>query len=557
MAITPDDRVHPRPHHNQPPPLEDFNRYAGNQALRDALAREGAGWADSELLAAGAELGSAEWISRGDLANRYPPRLHVLDRRGERRDAFEFHPAWHQCLHWIKAQGLAGASWTDHRPGAQVRRAALFQLFAEVECGSLCPATMTQGAVSVLARSGDGFFDEPWLRLLRAPVYDERFVPAGEKRGLLMGMGLTERQGGSDVRANSTRAVPRGDGWFRLDGHKWFFSAAMCDAFLVTALSADGLDCFFLPRFGPDGEPNGIHLVRAKDKLGDRSNASAEVEFHGALARRVGEPGRGLATVLDMANHTRLDCANGSAGLMRAALAEALHVARHRRAFGKPLIEQPLMANVLADMVLEVEGHIALCLRVAACLDARERDGSAALLARLLIPVAKYWVCQRAPPVVAEAMQAVGGNGYVEDGPLPRLYRQAPLNAIWEGAGNIVCLDVLRVLAREPEAAPLLIRWLGGYRGIVAAYDHALDGLEALLQAPEPAGARHLCEAIALQAQGALLLGDGPSPHALAFGASRLGNPGGHCLGTLPFDSDFPGLIARALPDASFGKSGP
>ncbi|MFA5549924.1 MAG: acyl-CoA dehydrogenase family protein, partial [Porticoccaceae bacterium] len=235
--------------------------------------------------------------------------------------------------------------------------------------------------------------------------------------------------------------------------------------------------------------------------------------------------------------------------LMRAALAEALHVARHRRAFGKPLIEQPLMANVLADMVLEVEGHIALCLRVAACLEARERDGSAALLARLLIPVAKYWVCQRAPLVVAEAMQAIGGNGYVEDGPLPRLYRQAPLNAIWEGAGNIVCLDVLRVLAREPEAAPLLIRWLGGYRGVVAAYDHALDGLATLLQAPEPAGARRLCEAIALQAQAALLLEDGPSPHALAFGASRLGNSAGHCLGTLPSASDFPAVIARALPD--------
>lgn len=535
---------------NQPPPLENFNRYAGNRALRDALHRQGAGWADGELLECGAELGAAEWLARGDLANRFPPRLELFDRFGHRRDEFEFHPAWHECLDWIKTRGLAGASWADTRRGAQVRRAALFQLFAEVECGSLCPATMTYGAVPVLARQSE--FAEPWSRLLQQPVYDRRFIPAPQKSGLLMGMGLTERQGGSDVRANTTRAEPAGGGWYRLHGHKWFFSAAMCDAFLVTAQAPGGLSCFLLPRFTPDGERNALHILRDKDKLGDRSNASAEVEFHGALARLVAEEGRGVATVLEMANYTRLDCANGSAGIMRAALAEALHCGRHRQAFGKPLIEQPLMANVLADLALEVEGHIALCLKVAACVDDQERDESAALLKRLLIPAAKYWVCKRTPALIAEAMEATGGNGYVEDGPMPRLFRQSPLNSIWEGAGNIMCLDVLRVLEREPRITELLVSWLDGARGRAVAYDRALDELKRWFGSRTlgQADARRLSQRIALLSEAALLLEDGSSAVAEAFCASRFDGGDGRAFGTLAANTDFRGIIDRALPVA-------
>lgn len=533
---------------NQPPPLEDFNRYLGHRALQDALAHEDAGWAHEELVACGDELGRADWIVRGELANRHPPRLRIFDRFGHRLDRFEFHPAWHDCLAWLATKGLAGAAWTDDRAGAHVRRAALFQLFAEVECGSLCPTTMTYGAVPVLARTPA--LAASWLPLLHAPEHDTRFMPAQHKRGVLVGMGMTERQGGSDVRANVTRAEPTADGWHVLNGHKWFLSAAMSDAFLVTAQSPRGLSCYFLPRFTPDGEVNGIHILREKDKLGDRSNASAEVEFHDALAWPVGEEGRGIATVLEMANYTRLDCANGSTGIMRAALAQAVHHARHRYAFGKPLISQPLMTNVLADMALEVEGHVAMCLRVAACVDRQDTDEEAASLKRLLTPVAKYWVCKRTPALVAEAMEVTGGNGYVEEGPMPRLFRQSPLNSIWEGAGNVMCLDVLRAIGREPRAADLLIAELERARGHVRAYDRALDGFADALrvEAVNESAARRVTERIALQLQAALLLRDGATPVAEAFCASRLGGGAGRVFGTLPTNTDLPGIVRRAGP---------
>ncbi len=532
---------------NQPPPLEHHNRYLGNRALVEALAREGAGWAHAELAACGAELGRPEWIARGELANRHPPRLKLFDRFGHRTDEFEFHPAWHECLAWLKGHGLAGGTWADTRDGAHVRRAALFQLFAEVECGSLCPTTMSYGAAPVVAR--EPALGEPWLRGLHSSDYDSRFVPASEKRGLMMGMGMTEKQGGSDVRSNTTRAEPAGDGWYRLTGHKWFFSAAMCDAFLVTAQAPGGLSCFFLPRFAPDGTLNAIRIQREKDKLGDRSNASAEVEFHGALARLVGEEGRGIATVLEMANYTRLDCANGSAGIMRAALAQAVHHARHRRAFGRALVDQPLMRNVLADMALEVEGHVALCLHVAACIDRQGADEEAALAKRLLTPVAKYWVCKRAPALVVEAMEATGGNGYVEEGPMPRLYRQAPVNSIWEGPGNIMCLDVLRALAREPRAGDALLAGLERARGLVPAFDTALDGLkDALRAAPAECDARRITERIALVTTAARLLADGATPLAHAFCTGRLAAPPGGAFGTLPTAIDFATLLDRAGP---------
>src|SRR6266581_2734076 len=384
---------------NQPPPLVDYNLFTANLALRAAVAREGAPWADAQLIARGAELGSAAWFERGELANRYPPELRRYDRFGQRRDAFDFHPAWHECLAYLKRHGVAAGPWAQPGPGSHVARAALFQLFAEVECGSLCPTTMTYGAVPAVARQPELARD--WLPLLVSAEYDRRFLPASEKRGATMGMAMTEKQGGSDVRANTTRAHAEGGGWYRLVGHKWFFSAPMGDAFLVTAQAPGGLSCFFLPRFVDSGRVNDIRIERAKDKMGDRSNASAEVEFRGALARLVGEEGRGLPTILEMGSYTRLDCANGSTGLMRQALSQALHHARHRRAFGRPLAEQPLMRNVLADMALEVEAATALALRLARAFD-RQDDQAEAALRRLLTPAAKFWICKRAPPLGAE-----------------------------------------------------------------------------------------------------------------------------------------------------------
>ena len=529
---------------NQAPPLENHNRYRGHRVLREAVAREGAAWADEELAACGQALGSSHWIAQGDAANRYPPSLHMLDRFGERSDSFEFHPAWHACLHWLKQHGLAGAAWCDERAGAQVRRAALFQLFAEIECGSLCPTTMSHSAAPVLARTPA--LAEPWRRLLMAAEYDPRDLPAGDKSGLLVGMGMTERQGGSDVRSNTTRAEAAGGGWYRLEGHKWFFSVPMSDAHLVTAQSPGGLSCFFMPRFGPDGRRNGIRIIRAKDKLGDHANASAEVQFDAALALLVGEEGRGLATVLEMANHTRLDCANGSAGIMRGAFAEALHHARHRRAFGKALVDQPLMANVLADMALEVAGHVALCLRVAATVDRRADEGEAAL-GRLLTPLVKYWVCKRTPALVAEAMEVLGGNGYVEEGRMARPFRQSPLNSIWEGSGNVMCLDVLRALARAPRVTEALVAELERACGHNRTHDRDVTHIKNMLAAgPVECEARHFAERLALVMEASLLLRAGAGPLADTFTTSRSGSSSGRAFGTLPAGSDFAAILDHA-----------
>lgn len=541
---------------NQPPVLEDYNLYETNHALQEAVARGGAGWAHEELAALGAELGSAAWMKRGDDANRNPPVMKPFDRFGHRTDTFEFHPAWHECMAWLKGHGVDTGAWAAPRPGAHVRRAALFQLFAEIEAGSLCPTTMTYGAVPPVSREPD--LARQWMPLLLSPHYDERFIPAVQKRGVTMGMGLTEKQGGSDVRANTSRAAPLpvadparslGEGWHHVVGHKWFFSAPMCDAFLVTAQAPGGLTCFLMPRWTPDGKLNAIRFQRAKDKMGDRSNAGCEVEFCDALAHRIGEEGHGIRTVLEMATYTRMDCANGSAGLMRAALSQAVHHAGHRSAFGKRLLEQPLMRNVLADMALEVEAHAALAMRVSTAFD-RQDDPFEIALRRILTPVAKYWVCKRAPVIGAEAMEVLGGNGYVEDGPMARLYRQMPLNAIWEGSGNIIGLDVLRAMSRHPEALDAVQAELQPALGRLPAFDRFVARLARDLADGDnrEARARRLVEDLALALQGALLLRYSPDGVSHAFCASRLSGDWGRCFGTLPVTADFEGILRRAWP---------
>lgn len=532
---------------NQARPLEDYNVYARNLPLQEAVAREGAGWAHDWLLARGAEIGSAEWIEHGRLANENPPRPRLFDRYGQRRDEVEFHPSWHACLAWLKRHGCDTGPWAEPRPGAHVARAAAYVMFAEIECGALCPTTMTYGAVPVIRRVPEIARD--WLPLLLSREYDPRFIPAPQKKGVLIGMGLTEKQGGSDVRANTTRAEPLGDGSWRLVGHKWFLSAPMCDAFLVTAQSPKGLSCFFVPRWTPDGRLNDIRLQRLKDKMGDRSNAGSEAEFWGALGWLVGEEGRGIPTVLEMGVYTRLDCALGSAGLMRAALSQAMHHSALRAAFGRLLRHQPLMMNVLADLALESEAATALALRLARAFDAQQ-DESETLLRRLLTPVAKLWICKRCPGFVAEAMEVHGGNGYVEEGPMPRLFRQSPLNSIWEGSGNVMCLDTLRALAKQPRSAEALLQELAPARGRHAAFDRHVERLQAALRETDAieTRARRLTQDIALAMQAALLLRHAPEPVAAAFCATRLAGDWGQVYGTLPKNTDFETILQRAWP---------
>ena len=435
---------------NQSPPYEDVDLFGSDQPLRDAVANN-AGGADGEALSAfGRRWGAAAMFERGRLANAHPPRLEALDARGFRRDTVEFHPAYHNLMAESVAEGLASSTWrADATPAsspAQVTRAARFYMAAQVESGHLCPLTMTRAAVAALTA-------EPELAAMVVPKmvtrrYDQRFLPWWEKEGVTLGMGMTERQGGTDVRTNTTTAVPAGEGYL-ITGHKWFMSAPMCDFFLVLAQASGGLTCFLMPRFRPDGAVNALHFQRLKDKLGNRSNASSEVEFVDAFAWRVGDDGRGVRTIIQMVQLTRLDCAIASAGLMRMALAQALHHARHRIVFQKRLVDQPMMAGVLADMALEAEAAIALVMRLCRSFDLAASDPREAARARLLTPAVKFWVCKRAPAFVYEAMECLGGNGYVEDSLLPRLYREAPVNAIWEGSGNVMALDVLRAATSE------------------------------------------------------------------------------------------------------------
>ena len=533
-----------------PPELVDYNLFTSNPALVDALIREGSASDHDRITALGERLGTAEMFALGEAANRNRPVLKLFDRFGARRDEVEFHPAWHELMRRLVAEGLHTGPWSEPASAAHVARAAGYMLWAEIENGTQCPATMTYGAVPTLARQPEDFGD--WLPLLLSREYDPRFTPAPGKRGALMGMGMTEKQGGSDVRSNTTRAVPvaaRGQGLeYRLTGHKWFFSAPMCDAFLVLAQAPGGLSCFFVPRFLPDRTVNMLLLQRLKDKLGNHSNASSEVVFEDTYGLLVGEEGRGVQTILEMGVYTRFDNATATAGLMRQCVAQAIHHARQRSAFGKLLIDQPLMRNVLADLSLECESHIVLVMRLARAFDAQE-DEAETLLRRVLTPVAKYWVCKRAPTVAGEAMEVLGGNGYIEEGPIARRFREAPLNSIWEGSGNVMCLDVLRAFAREPRTREVLGVLLAGSRGRDARYDRFAD--ELLVELGDPTDgetrARYLTQKIALATQAALLLAHGPDASAQAFLGSRVAHGAPAAFGTLQCGVDSGAMIERIL----------
>jgi putative acyl-CoA dehydrogenase len=508
----------------------EYNLYENDRVLREAVAREGAAWADDRLSAFGRRLGSAEVIEWGVLANQNPPVLHS-------DNTVVFNPAWHQLMALGVAEGLHTGPWSELRPGAHVARGAAVVMLSQIEAGVQCPLTMTYGAVPALGAQPN--VAEQWLPYLLSRRYDGSFQPISRKTGALMGMGMTEKQGGSDVRATITRAVPDGDA-YRITGHKWFMSAPMCDAFLVLAQAPGGLSCFLLPRWTPDGVVNAIRLNRLKDKLGNRSNASSEPEFDGAFAWRIGDEGRGIPVIIEMAMYTRLDCALGSSALMRQAVTQAVCHARERMVFGKRLVDQPLMTNVLADLALESEAATTLSLRLA-----RAFEGDEIALRRLVTPAAKYWICKRATAVTGEAMEVLGGNGYTEDTMMPRLYREAPVNSIWEGSGNIMCLDVLRALHRSPESAEALRAELAHAMGGDRRLDAYVARLDEMLGAADEAQARRLAEMIVLALQGALLVRFAPPAVADAFCASRLSNERGGAFGALPRDVDARAIVAR------------
>jgi putative acyl-CoA dehydrogenase len=524
---------------NQPPPLERYDLYGENRPLVESVAREGGGWADGSLRAFGGLLGG-EPLEWGRLANENTPRLRTHDRFGNRIDEVEFHPAWHELMTLGVEVGLHASPWREPRPGAHVARAAGFITFAGVEAGVGCPLSMTFAALPAL-RAEPALLDE-WSPLLTSTTYEPGLRPAAEKAGALCGMAMTERQGGSDVRANETVARTGGNGEATLHGSKWFCSAPMCDVFLVLAQAPGGLTCYLVPRVLPDGARNAFHIDRLKDKLGNRSNASAEIQLDGAWAQRVGEEGRGVATIIEMVVHTRLDCVLGSTGLMRRAVAEAIHHAAHRTAFGRVLLEQPLMENVLADLCVDSEAATVLSLRLA-----RAYDEVGTPFRRLATTIAKYWVCKTTPPFVAEALECIGGNGYVEESVLPRLYRESPINSVWEGPANIQALDLLRAMRREPESVAAVLREIELAAGVDARLDAAVASLRADLADPDDAElrARTLVERLALCLQASLLLRHGAPAVAEAFCATRIAGGGGRAYGTLPRGLDYAAIIER------------
>jgi putative acyl-CoA dehydrogenase len=534
---------------NQPPPLVDYDLYRSDPVLSAAVEREGGAWGEQLLSGLGARLGSGEVIDWGFEANANPPRLRTHDRYGHRIDEVDFHPSWHALMDLSVSHNIHCLPF-QRRPGegARVVRDAMFTMANQIEAGHCCPISMTTSVLPALRVEPE--LAAAWEPRILSDRYHPELAPLGSKRGVLLGMGMTEKQGGSDVRANSSRAEPEGEGRYRLRGHKWFTSAPMCDAFLVLAYAPGGLTCFLLPRVLDDGDRNGLHLQRLKDKLGNRSNASSEVEFDGAVAHRVGEEGRGVPTIIEMVNHTRLDCVAGSVGLMRQAVSQASWHAAHRHAFGAALIDKPLMQNVLADLELEVEAATLLMTRLSGAFDRAELDPAERALRRLATPVAKYWVTKRCGEVVRESMECLGGNGYVEESILPRLYRESPVNAIWEGSGNVITLDVVRALAGGSGPIEAFVAELEQARGAYRALDRAIDRLRddlAGIADPE-ASARRLVEAMALTWAGALMARFGDTEVADAYVASRLAAGHGSLFGTLDPGLPIASLAARALP---------
>lgn len=534
---------------NQVPELGDYNLYSSDRILQEAVGREGASWHEAALISYGAALGSKEIFALAHEVNRHAPEAEPFDRWGRRADRILFHPGWHQFLRMGFEQGMHSSAWSAPGPGAQVARAAIYLLHGQVEAGSLCPITMTSAAIPLLQK-------EPWfetlLPLLYSLQYDETDGPLASKRGMMVGMGMTEKQGGSDLRSNTTRALPIGAGGrggaYRITGHKWFFSSPMSDAHLVLAGHEEQFSCFYVPRWHPEGRKNAICIQRAKDKMGNRSNSSVEVEFQDAYGVLLGEAGRGIATLAEMAGHTRLDCVLGSTALLRQAVVQALHHARHRSAFGRRLIEQPLMRAVLADLALESEAATVLALRLA-----RAFDEGASLLEqafrRVLTPASKFWICKRTIEAVAECMEVWGGNGYIENCPMPRLYREAPVNSIWEGSGNVMCLDVLRALRREPEAAGALLDSLvqdcAGERLLEPAVQRLV---ELLKQDPEEIElrARYVAQQLVLLVQASLLRRYSPAAVADAFIQSRFSGRGGRVYGVVSGKTATAAIFQRA-----------
>ena len=528
---------------NQVPPLSGYD-VAADPALLESLDRIGAGWAADEVHELGVLAGSEQAQEWGRLVNENEPMLRTHDRFGHRIDEVEFHPYWHELMTVAVTHGLHGAPWRDPRPGAHAARAAKIFVWGQVEAGHTCPISMTYAAIPALRANPE--LAERYEPLLAAPEYDFGLREPSTKRGLIAGMSMTEKQGGSDVRANTTTARPAGDGSYTLVGHKWFTSAPMSDMFLTLAQAPGGLSCFLLPRVLPDGTRNRIHLQRLKDKLGNRSNASSEIEYDDAVGWLIGEEGRGVRTIIEMVNNTRLDCALGSASGMRLGAVRAVHHATHRWVFGKALIDQPLMANVLADLVLESEAATTVALRLAAAGDHPD-DAQEQAFRRLGLAVTKYWVCKRAPVHAAEALECFGGNGYVEESGMPRLYREAPLMSIWEGSGNVAALDALRAMAKQPESVAAFFAEVELAAGGDARLDDAVDRLRKDLADPGDLEyrARRLVESMALVLQGSLLVRHGHPAVADAFCASRFGD-WGVAFGTLPSDVDTRAIVARA-----------
>lgn len=537
---------------NQVPDLHDYNLYSSDTVLQAAIQDSAASWYAPELKHLGAELGSQETLQLGQLANQHVPELQTHDRFGNRIDRVDFHPSWHRLLGMQRHVQLHALPWAQPRAGAHIARTAAYYLQAQVESGSLCPVTMTYAAIPLLQQ-------EPALfatlqEKLFSLQHDERDLPLAEKNSMLIGMGMTEKQGGSDVRSNTTVARPletagRGHA-YAITGHKWFFSAPMCDAHLVLARTEAGPSCFFVPRWRPDGSKNTILIQRLKDKLGNRSNSSSEVEFQDAYGVMVGEDGRGIPTIIEMANHTRLDCVIGSAGLMRNALVQAIHHARHRHAFGLPLAEQALMQNVLADLALESEAATRLMLRLAQAAEAID-DPLERAWRRVVTPAAKFWVCKRALEFSGECMEVWGGNGYIENAPMARMYREAPVNSIWEGSGNVMCLDVLRAIAKESDAFKLLLDSLldialehKGLRELIAELRTDL----ALPAAQQEMQARRFTQRLVLVAQSCLMLQSAPPEIAEAFVNSRLDAECGRVFGTLATPLPAQDILQRAWP---------